>query len=50
MSYNPKMNAKDLSPELKEKARACQTSNEMIELAHEEGIELTIGQGVNSWP
>jgi hypothetical protein len=35
------MNTHDLSPELIEKARACHTSSELAELAHEEGIELS---------
>lgn len=34
------MNIKDLSPELKEKARACHTPEELFELAKEEGMEI----------
>ena len=34
------MNIKDLSPELKEKARSCHTAEELLELAREEGMEL----------
>lgn len=39
-SEGEKMNNKDFSPELKEKARACKTSEELFELAKEEGIEI----------
>ena len=35
------MNFDDLSPELKEKALACQTAEELIALAEKEGVELT---------
>ena len=35
------MNFEDLSPELKEKALACKTSEELIVLAQAEGIELS---------
>ena len=31
---------KDLSPELQEKARACKTNNELLELAADEDMEL----------
>lgn len=34
------MNAKDFSPELMEKARACRTSEELFELAKEQGVEI----------
>ena len=36
------MNIKDLSPELKEKARACHTPEELFELAKEEGMEIPL--------
>ena len=35
------MNLESLSPELQEKARACKTSEELIELIKDEGITLT---------
>ncbi len=35
------MDFNNVSPELREKALACKTSEELIELAREEGIELT---------
>ena len=35
------MNFNGLSPELREKALACKTRDEIIELAKSEGIELT---------
>ena len=35
------MNFDDLSPELKEKALACKTPEELLALAKEEGYELT---------
>lgn len=35
-----KMNIKDLSPELQEKARACRTTGELLDLAKEEGMEI----------
>ena len=35
------MEFNDLSPELKEKARACETVEEVIALVKEEGIELS---------
>ena len=35
------MDFKDLSPELREKARACSTPEELLELAREEGYELS---------
>ena len=31
----------DISPELREKARACQTSEELLELAKAEGYKLS---------
>ncbi len=34
------MNVNDLSPELQEKARACKTSEELLELAKEEGMVI----------
>ena len=35
------MTIDDLSPELKEKALACKTPEEMLDLAKEEGYELS---------
>ena len=35
------MNFDELSPELKEKARACETPEELLALAKQEGIELS---------
>lgn len=35
------MDFNDLSPELQEKAQACTTTEELIELAKSEGIELS---------
>ena len=35
------MNYKDLTPEQLEKARACKSPEELVELAKEEGVELT---------
>ena len=35
------MEYKDLTPEQKEKARACKTPEEMLALAQEEGYDLT---------
>ena len=35
------MNFDDLSPELKKKARACKTPEEILAVAKEEGIELS---------
>ncbi|MBR3224283.1 MAG: Nif11-like leader peptide family natural product precursor [Atopobiaceae bacterium] len=35
------MNFEDLTAEQKEKAKACKTPEEVLELAKEEGIELT---------
>ena len=35
------MNLEDLSPELKEKALACKTPEELLALASEEGYELS---------
>ena len=35
------MNFDDLTPEQKEKARACKTPEEMLALAEEEGFELS---------
>lgn len=38
------MEFNDLSPELQEKAKACETPEEFIALAKEEGIELSEDQ------
>ena len=38
------MRFEDLSPELKEKALACKTPDELLKLAKQEGIELTDAQ------
>ena len=38
------MDRSSLTPEQLEKARACETSEELLELAGEEGIELTDDQ------
>ena len=35
------MNLEDLSPELREKMLACETKEQLIELAKNEGVELT---------
>lgn len=35
------MKIEDLTPEQKEKARACKTSEDILELAKEEGYELS---------
>ena len=35
------MNFDDLSPEVKEKALACTSTDQLVELAKAEGIELT---------
>ena len=35
------MDYKDLTPELREKARACKTPEEMLALAQEEGYDLS---------
>ena len=35
------MNYEDLSPELKEKAKACANAAELVELAKSEGIQLS---------
>lgn len=35
------MNFEDLSPELQEKVKACQSGEELAKLAQEEGYELT---------
>ena len=35
------MNYEDLTPEQLEKAKSCKSSDELIELAKEEGYELT---------
>ena len=48
------MDFENLSPELKEKAIACKTSEELLELAKSEGIELNDEQiaaisGGQSW-
>lgn len=34
----------DLTPEQMEKARACKSSNDLVELAKSEGVELTDDQ------
>lgn len=34
----------DLSPELREKAQACKTPEELLELAKEEGYELSVDE------
>ena len=38
------MDLNELTPEQKEKARACKTIEEIVELAKEEGIELSDAQ------
>lgn len=49
------MDFKELSPELMERARACKTSEELIDLANSEGMELSdeqieaISGGHNRW-
>ena len=35
------MNYEDLTPEQLDKARACKSAEELVELANEEGVELT---------
>ena len=35
------MKKEDLSPELKEKTKSCKTTEELMELAREEGVELS---------
>ena len=35
------MDFKDLTPEQQQKARACKTPEEIVELAKAEGVELT---------
>ena len=35
------MDYRDLTPELRERARACKTTEEIVALAEEEGIDLT---------
>jgi hypothetical protein len=35
------MNLEDLSPELREKMRACETPDQLIKLVKDEDIELT---------
>ena len=35
------MNREEVTPELKERARACKTVDELLELAKQEGIELS---------
>ena len=35
------MNFEDLAPELLEKAKACTSADELLELAKSEGVELT---------
>lgn len=34
------MKLEDLSPELREKAKACKTADELLSLAKEEGVEI----------
>lgn len=36
------MDIKDLSPELREKARACKTPEELLQLAEEEGYKISV--------
>lgn len=48
------MDIKDLTPELKEEAQNCKTVDEIIELAKEEGVDLSDEQldaiaGGSSW-
>ena len=48
------MNCNDLSPEMKERALACKTADEIVSLAKEEGVELSEEQleaiaGGNAW-
>lgn len=38
------MDFKDISPELQERACACETVEEMVALAREEGVELSAEQ------
>lgn len=38
------MNLNDISPELREKAKACTSPEEVLELAKNEGYELTEGE------
>ena len=38
------MDFKDLTEEQRAKARACKTSDELVELARKEGVELTLDQ------
>ena len=38
------MKLEDLSPELQEKAKACTSAEELLELARTEGVELTDDQ------
>ena len=38
------MDKDDLSPELREKARACKTTEELLTLAETEGVELSDDQ------
>ena len=38
------MNFEDLTPEQQEKARACKSPEELIELAKAEGVELSDGE------
>ena len=35
------MDYKELTPEQKERARACKTTEELVALAQEEGVDLT---------
>ena len=49
------MDISNLTPEQIEKAKACRNSNELFELAREEGIELNdeqlnaVSGGVSAW-
>lgn len=38
------INGMDISPELMEKVKACTSPEELLELAHEEGRELSEGE------
>ena len=48
-------NVKDLSPELVEKAKSCKSTEELVELAKSEGVELSdeqleaISGGESKW-
>lgn len=41
MIWNQNMNLEDLDPKLQERARACKTPEELVELARNEGVTLT---------